>query len=215
MNNTVIFDLDGTLLNTIEDIADAANVVLERHNLPTHNVDTYKYFVGNGIEVLARKSLPENVQGDDFIKLSKEIKDSYRIIQNTKTRPYDGIIDLLKTLNKMDINIAVLSNKPHEFVKPTIDMYFSEINFFMLLGSRNNVPKKPAPDGVFEIIDKLNVNRDQCLFVGDTSTDIKTGIAAGIDAVGVLWGFRRKEEMEDAGAKYTINDPLEILDLLS
>jgi phosphoglycolate phosphatase len=214
MKTTVIFDLDGTLLNTIEDIADATNAVLEKHQLPTHDIESYKYFVGNGIYVLARKAIPESIQGDEFEKLATEVIESYKIVQNTKTRPYDGILDLLHSLNEKSINVAVLSNKPHDLVKPTMDAYFSGIEFCKLLGSRNDVPKKPAPDGVFEILDELKESPANCLFVGDTSTDIKTGVASGVDAVGILWGFRGEDELKAAGASYLVKDPLEILELL-
>ncbi len=213
MKDTIIFDLDGTLLDTITDIATSVNQILDKYHLPTHSIDTYKYFVGNGFAKLTRRAIPKDITGETFDNISKEMKDNYRNNCKSQTQPYEGIPELLKTLNDKNIKIAVLSNKPHEFVKPTMDAYFPDIQFEILLGARPNVPVKPAPDGVYEIIKKLNCQKEDCLFVGDTSIDIQTGVSAGLDAIGVLWGFRKKEELIDAGAKHIVDKPYQILDL--
>ncbi len=214
MKDTLIFDLDGTLLDTITDIATSINKVLDKYHFPTHSLDTYKYFVGNGFEKLTRRAIPENVKGEEFENISKEMKDNYRNNCKEQTQPYEGIIDLLKILNDKKIKIAVLSNKPHEFVKPTIESYFPDIHFEMLLGARPNIPVKPAPDGVYDIIKELGCKKENSLFIGDTSVDIQTGVSAGVDTIGVLWGFRKKEELIEAGAKHIVDKPLQILNFI-
>ena len=214
MKKAIIFDLDGTLLNTLTDISEAVNVVLNQYGFPIHEELAYRKFIGNGIEVLARKSVPKDISEDKFIEFLFDVKETYRRMQNTKTAPYRGILDLLKRLNTEGIKIAVLSNKPNEFMEETIARYFSEIKFEVVFGARKGVEPKPNPEGVYEILDILNLEKSACFFVGDTTTDIKTGVNAGIDAIGVTWGFTEPKEIIEAGANYTVNHPKEIHELL-
>jgi len=214
MKKAIIFDLDGTLLNTLVDIAEAVNSVLVQYDYPTHKENAYKKFIGNGIEVLAKKSAPNNISDENFIKFLFDIKETYRQMQNTKTKPYQGILDLLKQLNSNGVKIAILSNKPDEFMEATINRYFSEIDFEIIFGSRKGVQPKPNPEGLYTILDILKLDKSDCFFVGDTSTDIKTGVNAGLESIGVSWGFRDIDELKLAGAKYIVNQPKEILDLL-
>ncbi len=214
MKKGIIFDLDGTLLNSLVDIADAVNFVLEKYQFPIYDFETYKQFIGNGIEVLARKALEPNILESDFIPYFEEIKASYKQRQNTKTAPYSGITDLLIELNSRNVKIAILSNKPHEFVEPTVKRYFPNIKFDIMLGSRENVERKPNPIAVYEILEYLQLEKKDCFFVGDTATDIITGKNSGIESIGVLWGFRGKEELLKAGANYIVKYPSEIIDLL-
>lgn len=214
MKKGIIFDLDGTLLNSLIDIADAVNFVLKENKFPVHEFESYKQFIGNGIEVLAKKALPQNISDNDFKRHFDEIKSSYEIRQNTRTAPYDGIIELLEELNKQGIMVSVLSNKPHEFVEPTVKRYFHNIKFEILLGSRPNIPRKPSPNSVFEILKALGLDKQDCFFVGDTSTDINTGINAGLETIGVTWGFRDREELQKAKASFIVGYPSEILSLL-
>ncbi len=214
MKKGVIFDLDGTLLNSLVDIADSVNFILKENQFPVHEFESYKQFIGNGIEVLAKKALPQNISEEEFRTFFSEIRSSYEIRQNTRTAPYDGIIELLEELNKQDIKIAVLSNKPHEFVEPTVKRYFPSIKFEILLGSRPNIPRKPSPDAVFEILKELKLEKKDCFFVGDTSMDINTGLSSGLETIGVTWGFRDKEELQEAKANFIVDYPSEILPLL-
>lgn len=210
----LIFDLDGTLLNSLVDIADAVNQVLQQYHFETHEFDAYKNFIGNGIEVLARKALPQNINEKEFQVLFAEIKASYKVRQNTKTAAYDGIIAMLEDAQAKGIRLAILSNKPHEFVPPTIERYFPGIKFEYTFGSREGVEKKPNADAVFELLDNMGLNREDCFFVGDTSTDIMTAKNANMESIGVLWGFRNREELEKSGANFVISHPKEILGLL-
>ena len=214
MKKAIIFDLDGTLLNTLTDISEAVNFVLNQYDFPIHEELAYRKFIGNGIEVLARKSAPKDITEDKFIEFLFDVKETYRSMQNTKTAPYHGILDLLKRLNTEGIRIAVLSNKPNEFMEATMNRYFSEIKFEVVFGARIGVEPKPNPEGVYEILDILNLEKSDCFFVGDTSTDIKTGVNASVDAIGVTWGFTELEEIKLAGANYIVNHPKEIFDLL-
>jgi len=214
MKKGIIFDLDGTLLNSLVDIADAVNFVLEQNHFPVHEFDAYKQFIGNGIDVLARKALPKDISKSDFNLYFEEIKVSYKLRQNTRTAPYDGILSLLEELNRKDIKIAILSNKPHEFVEPTVNRYFPNIKFEIMLGSRPNTPRKPHPEAVYEILDYLTLKKEECFFIGDTSTDINTGKNANIDSIGVTWGFRDKEELKNSGAKFIVDIPSQILNFI-
>jgi len=214
MKKLIIFDLDGTLLNSLVDIADAVNFVLEENNFPTHKFESYKQFIGNGIEVLAKKALPKNITDDAFLDLFKQIQSSYKHRQNTKTAPYKGIENLLKELNLKAIKIAVLSNKPHEFVEPTVKRYFKDIKFDLMYGSRVGVERKPNPEAVFEILDILKISKKDSVFVGDTATDINTGVNAGVDTIGVTWGFRTFNELKNAGARNIVYSPNQILRII-
>jgi phosphoglycolate phosphatase len=211
MKKGIIFDLDGTLLNSLVDIADAVNFVLKENDFEEYPFEDYKQFIGNGIEVLARKALPQDITEEAFQKLFTEIRASYQQRQNTRTAPYSGILSLLTKLNSLNIKIAILSNKPHEFVGPTVNRYFKDIKFEIKLGSRKGVERKPNPEAVFEILDIMNLRQEECFFVGDTSTDIKTGKNSGIETVGVTWGFRDVEELKESGANHIINHPSELL----
>ena len=214
MKKAVIFDLDGTLLNTLVDISEAVNFVLNQYGFPIHKEGEYKKFIGNGIEVLAKKSAPNTISDNNFVKFLFDVKETYKKMQNTRTAPYNGIVHLLKQLNSEGIKIAILSNKPDDFMDETINRYFSDIKFEVFLGSRKGVQPKPSSEGVIHILDILGLDKKDCFFVGDTSTDIKTGINSGIEAIGVSWGFREIDELKLAGASYIVNQPKEILGLL-
>jgi len=211
----VLFDLDGTLLDTIDDIGDALNRVLEQNGFPTHTIDAYSRFVGDGAANLIIRALPEDKRTDTIIRpcLDAFLED-YSKDWNVKTRPYDGIPELLGSLTARGLKMAVLSNKPHKYTKQCLDGFLSDWNFDVVFGQRDDVPKKPDPAGALEIAEKLNISPSDFLYLGDTETDLKTSIAAGMFPVGVLWGFRSTEELQDNGAKVLIKSPLEALDLL-
>lgn len=209
---TIIFDLDGTLIDSMADIAVAANRALESLGLPTHPADAYRFFVGDGLAVLARRIVPENASDEQAAQVAETFKHYYEQNWHQTTRPYPGIMDMLELLSGHQINLAVLSNKPDEFTQIYVNRFFPEIDFKLVFGKRASVPKKPAPDAALEIAEELECNPDQCLFVGDTNVDIRTGKAAGMKTMGVTWGFRDRIELEKSGADIIIDTPHQLRD---
>jgi phosphoglycolate phosphatase len=210
----VIFDLDGTLLNSLIDIADSVNFVLKKHNLPVHELEDYKMMIGNGIEKLVERALPKEISKSEFDNYLTEIKTVYKKNQIAKTKPYDGIIEMLKELEKNKISLNILSNKPIEFTIMVVKHFFSDIKFDNVLGARPNIPIKPNPHAVFEIIENLKLQKEDVLYVGDTGTDIQTANAAELNSVGVLWGFRGLEELMENEAEFIINKPQELNNII-
>ncbi len=211
----VLFDLDGTLLDTLEDLGNAANRVLEQNGFPTHKMDIYRQFVGDGAKKLITRVLPEDKRKDTIIHSCLDaFLEDYGKNWNVKTRPYDGIPELLDALTARKLKMAVLSNKPHESTKRCVAGLLPNWNFDVILGQRDDAPRKPDPTGALEIAEKLNIAPSDFLYLGDTAIDLQTSIAAGMFPVGVLWGFRTTEELQENGAKVLISQPLEILNLL-
>jgi len=212
---TVIFDLDGTLLNSLEDIADSANSVLSNHDLPTHKPDDYKIFVGSGISELMSRALPEKEKDldtiDDYVK---EFREEYARNWNVKTKPYAGIAAMLDELVSRKIKIAVLSNKLHAFTKQCVDELLPRWKFNIVMGLQNDIPPKPDPTSALQIAKQLNIDPLHILYVGDSDIDMKTALAACMHPVGVLWGFRTKKELQKNGAKTLIEKPQELLALI-
>ena len=210
----VIFDLDGTLLDTIDDIADAINLVLARRGFPTHDVDTYKRIVGAGIEDLIGRVLPEKHRDEDTITTCMmNAYAEYQKRRYVKTKPYEGIVELLDELVRRGIKIAVLSNKPHESAVRQIAQYFPKHSFVRVEGARPDRVLKPLPDVAHDILNDMNAQPSECLMVGDVEMDILTAINAGMYPVGVSWGFRTATELKAAGVKTIIDEPRELLGL--
>ncbi|UCH83750.1 MAG: HAD family hydrolase [Candidatus Latescibacterota bacterium] len=213
--HAIIFDLDGTLLDTLDDIADAGNAVLTRNGYPTHTKDDYRYFVGDGAPVLIRRVLPKDARKDELIeRLYQEFRAEYARRWSLKTRPYDGVPRMLEGLSVRGLKLAVLSNKPDDFTKACATELLASGRFDVVAGLREGVPPKPDPTGAMWIADELGVSPAECMFVGDTSIDIKTALAAGMEPVGVAWGFRPIEELESAGARRILESPDDIFSLL-
>ncbi|GAX62103.1 phosphoglycolate phosphatase [Candidatus Scalindua japonica] len=211
----VLFDLDGTLLNTIDDIGDSINRVLELNGFPIHNMDIYRQLVGNGAINTIIGALPEDKRIDTIINpCLKAFQEDYSQNWNVKTRAYDGVPELLDSLTTRGIKITVLSNKPHRHTKQCMDGFLPDWNFDVVFGQRDDVPRKPDPKGAMEIAEKLGIPPSDFLYLGDTEVDMKTSISAGMFPVGVLWGFRSAKELRENGAKVLLNRPLEALDLL-
>ena len=198
----VIFDWDGTLLNTLEDLADSMNCVLERNRLPEHNLAAYRYFVGDGIEMLVRRALPFEVASEnDFQRFVREMKSEYASRWLLKTRPYPGVPEMLAAFAAAGIAMAVLSNKPDDASNEIVKSLLPNIDFRIVLGATPERPKKPDPSAALEIASRLGISPEDFLFMGDTSIDMQTACAAGMFPVGALWGFRPAEELIASGAK--------------
>lgn len=211
----VIFDLDGTLLDTLDDLADSANRVLAAAGLPTHPVDRYRYFVGDGVRVLVERILPENLRdGDRIERLMSAFRDDYGKNWHAKTRMYDGIDAMLTSLQQQKISLNILSNKPHDFTQMCVSRFMAQWHFSTVLGQRPGVPRKPDPASALEIAAGIGVSPAEILYLGDTATDMKTARAAGMFAVGALWGFRTAGELEEHGAARLVRHPLELPELM-
>lgn len=214
MKKAVIFDLDGTLLNTIDDLGDSVNYVLKKHNYPTFSIEEYKYKVGNGMRKLIERSLPENKRNDETIEqVLAEFMAYYGEHKMDKTAPYDNIEQLLKTLKQKGVKTAVVTNKAHISAKPLMDEVFPDL-FDAVIGQKEGVPTKPDPTSVFAVLKELGVSADECLYLGDSGVDMQTAKNAGIFGIGVLWGFRKADELIENGAKKLIGKPQELLELL-
>lgn len=213
MKKTVIFDLDGTLLDSIEDIASSMNKVLESLQLPTHKIEDYKHFVGGGVDILVENAL-SNQSKEIKDEVTKRFKVEYDGKLHSKTLPYDGIYELLDELKKLDINLAVLSNKPHEFTVSYVNHFFKNYNFKEIHGQKKDVPKKPDPKAALDIVKCLDSSCENTYFIGDTKIDMQTAKSANMTAIGVLWGFRDEKELRENGADFIVKEPLEIINII-
>ncbi len=208
----VIFDLDGTLLNTLEDLAASFNYALKSAGFSEHPVYAYKHFVGNGAEMAIKRALPEEARGDaEITKVLNIFKEHYAHNYNVKTRPYPGILELLQRLKGQDAELAVLSNKPHDFTVDCVAENFPD-TFHIVRGVDNRFPKKPDPAAALFIINDLKISADETLYVGDTATDMQTAKRAGFFALGAAWGFRGEGELRAAKADVVIHNPLDVLE---
>ena len=210
-----VFDLDGTLIDSIGDLADAMNAVLQKLGHPNHPRESYRYFVGDGIEMLVRRALPpESVDGTDIPEVVSAMRQEYSGRWLATTRPFPGIPELLAQLHPRGVRTAVLSNKPDFATKAIVHELFNEKAFDVIRGALDTVPLKPDPSAVLEIITQLGVGAERSVFVGDTPIDMKTGRNAGMRTVGVTWGFRSSDELREAGADHVIDAPLQLLEAL-
>lgn len=202
MYKAVIFDLDGTLLNSLGDLAAASNYGLKKCGYKVHDVDKYKTFVGDGRYKLIERVLPEEQRTPETIdKVLSLFNEYYGEHMIDMTRPYEGIAQLLDELKAKGIKIAVVSNKPHEFTTEIVTKFFGD-RFDIIFGHREGYKAKPDPAAVLEVIREFGFTKEECLYVGDSNVDIKTAKNSGLKSVGVLWGFRSKEELEKEGADY-------------
>jgi len=210
--SAVVFDLDGTLLDTLADIADAANRVLVKHGLPAHELDAYRLFVGEGVRVLFERALPADAcTAERVAAYAEDFRGAYAECWNVQTRPYEGIVDLLDALVSRHVRLAVLSNKPDNFTKACVREYFPDLPFEAVLGQREGVPRKPDPAGAVEIAEAMGLAPTQFLYAGDTAVDMQTALTAGMFPLGVLWGFRPLSELQAGGAQAVIARPAELL----
>lgn len=211
----VIFDLDGTLLNTIGDLAVACNAMLALRGLPQHSYDDYCHFVGNGILRLVERALPEPLRAPENIDRARADFVKYYLDHiDCRTTPYDGIPELLAELDRRAIRMAVASNKFQAGTEKLVARFFPGVSFAVVFGQRPGVPLKPDPAVVGEILARTSVPRDEVLYVGDSGVDMLTARAAGVRSAGVTWGFRERQELVEAGASNIVDRPEQLLDLL-
>jgi phosphoglycolate phosphatase len=208
----ILFDLDGTLLDTLEDLADCTNRSLARLGLPAHPVDSFRYFVGDGIENLARRALPADRRDPETIaELKASVGREYASHWADKTRVYPGIPELLEALSARRVPMAILSNKPHAFTLAMAERFFPSWSFAAVYGARDSHPRKPDPAAALEICAELGLSPQEMLYAGDTNTDMQTARGARMFAVGVLWGFRPREELLQSGAQALAERPADLL----
>jgi phosphoglycolate phosphatase len=210
----MLFDLDGTLLNSLKDIANAMNTVLERNGYPVHPLEDYNHHVGDGMDTLARRVLPSGTDPETRARMVREMKRQYSDTWYHWSAPYAGIHDLLNTLGTMPLKLGVLSNKPEEFTTVIVEHFFPLTFWAAIRGARPGIPIKPAPDAALAIAAEWELPPEQILFVGDTSTDVQTAVNAGMPCIGVTWGFRDREELLQHGAKWIVDHPAEIMEIL-
>lgn len=211
----VLFDLDGTLIDTVDDIGDAVNRVLSNRKFPTHSISTYRLFIGEGVRMLFTRALPEEDRNQDLITAClKEFIEDYRCNYNVKTKLYDGVPELLDILKLRGLKLAILSNKPHPITKDCVAFFLSQWDFKVVLGQQDSIPRKPDPQGALEVAQRLKILASQFIYLGDTATDMKTAVSAGMFPVGVLWGFRSLEELLENGARVVIDEPIQLMDFI-
>jgi len=211
----VIFDLDGTLLDTLEDIGNAVNRVLSNRGYPVHPVNRYRSFVGDGWEMLIKRALPESESTREKVKAC--VEDSmlaYAKTWDVTTAPYAGIPELLDDLTQKGIQLAVLSNKPHVFTRQYVDKLLAAWTFEKVIGVNSRFPRKPDPAGALSIVKELNLDKKNCLFMGDSGVDMQTAAAAGIFSVGAAWGFKSEAELMENGCRFLARHPRDVLGLI-
>ncbi|MBR3768432.1 MAG: HAD-IIIA family hydrolase [Clostridia bacterium] len=209
----VIFDLDGTVLDTLEDLYDAVNFALMKNNLPQRKIEEIRSFVGNGIRLLIERSVCENTDDGTVNAVFSDFKSYYAEHSCDKTKPYDGVTELLWRLKAKGVQIAVVSNKADFAVQALVQKFFPDC-FNIAVGEREGILKKPAPDSVFEVLKRLDIDAHSCVYVGDSEVDIQTSENAGINCISVDWGFRDREELLLAGAEIIASDINELYSYL-
>lgn len=209
--NTYIFDLDGTLLDTLQDLANAVNHAMREMKYPERTVDEVRRFIGNGIRMLIKRAAPQGISVEDYEKTLAVFTAYYLDHISDFTKPYDGIAEVIKTLKSKGCKVAVVSNKADEAAKKVVKDYFGDI-FDMVVGKMDRFPSKPEPDSVLYVIETLGADKDKCIYSGDSEVDVQTAHNAGLPCVGVTWGNRDVSELIAAGAEYIVEKPNEILE---
>jgi len=214
MQRAVFFDLDGTLLNTIADLAASMNEVLTQLGCPVHHVDDYRYFVGDGVHMLVFRALPPSLRTEEGVRETVQaFREVYARRWKETTRPYPGIEDLLQALVQQEIPLGVVSNKPHEPTLKCVQTFFSQLSFTVIQGQIQGIPPKPDPAGLLSALEVCGADPEHSLYVGDSGVDVLAARRAGLLAVGAEWGFRTREELLEHGADYVVTHPLGILEI--
>ena len=209
--NAVIFDLDGTLADTIDDLADSGNELLSRYNMAPHTVSEYKYFVGNGSRKLVERIMPD-ASPEKVDEALDEYKKIYDVHLLNKTKPYDGIIEMLFSLKERKVKMAVCTNKHMSAASKMIEKLFPSGMFDAFVGDRAGYPRKPDPANALYVMERIGAVPEKVAYLGDTAVDMETATRAGFLPVGVLWGFREKEELVKSGARVLLSHPMELLE---
>lgn len=212
--DAVFFDLDGTLLDTLDDLAHTANTALLRCGHPGHPTEAYRYFVGNGMETLIRRAAPQGLGEEEMARLIEAMREEYGKHWARETRPYPGIAAMLERLVRQGMPFGVLSNKPDEFTQMTVRHFFPGTPFFKVQGSPRGGRAKPDPTLALAMAEEGGFAPGRVLFMGDSSVDMDTATAAGMIPAGVLWGFRPESELREHGAKYLLKTPEDLFEIL-
>lgn len=214
MKKLVIFDLDGTLLNTISDLANSTNYALSQLGFPTHEIEKYNFMVGNGINKLFERALPEGYKTEEYVLRVRSLFVPYYDKHNAdESQPYSGIVELLEFLQSKNILIAVASNKYQSATEKLVAHYFPKIQFVAVFGQREGIKVKPDPTIIHDILGIAKIDKREVLYVGDSGVDMQTAKNAGVDACGVTWGFRPKEELAAFSPKYIVDTTNDLLSM--
>lgn len=213
MKNTVIFDLDGTLLNTLEDLKDSTNYALNKFGYPSRTIEEIRCFVGNGVKKLIERAIPNGLENQDFEACLALFKQNYSENMYNNTAPYNGILEILSLLKNDNYKTAVVSNKFDNAVKELCKKYFDGL-IDIAIGQSETIPQKPAPDSVFKAIQELNSCHCDCIYVGDSEVDVQTAKNANLPCIGVTWGFRSKDVLQNEGCKFIIDKSCDIIKLV-
>ena len=215
MIRLLIFDLDGTLLNTLEDLTDSTNYALKEFNFPTRTIEEVRNFVGNGVAKLIERAIPNGRENENFEDCLEVFKQNYAENMNNKTSPYEGIIDLLKELKSKNYKVAVVSNKFDLAVKGLCARYFADlVDIAIGENEKAGIKKKPAPDTVNQVLKNFNISNEEAIYIGDSEVDIMTAKNSNMDCISVTWGFKDKEFLLANDAKIIVNSPDEIISIL-
>ena len=211
MYSTYIFDLDGTLLSTLNDLAASCNYALRTNNMPERTIDEVRRFVGNGVKKLMERAIPDGLRNPDFDKTYSDFRHHYMEHNLDTTKPYDGVMDLLRELHRRGKKVAVVSNKFYAATQELCRHFFGSELVPVAIGEREDIRKKPAPDTVIEAMRQLGVTAEGAVYIGDSDVDIETARNSGMPCISVLWGFRDKEFLVEHGATTFVEKPLDIL----
>ena len=214
MKNAAVFDMDGTIVNTLDDLIDSTNFALKNNGLKERSLEEIRFFVGNGIQKLIERAVPQGTSKEVFEKVFADFKSHYKIHCADKTSYYDGIPSVIQTLRKMGVKTAVVSNKADFAVQELVEVYFKGL-FDVALGEKTGVSKKPSPDMVNAALSVLGVEKEAAFYIGDSDVDFETAKNSSLDFIGVSWGFRGRKFLENLGAKNIIDSPEELLNFFN
>ncbi len=209
-----IFDLDGTILNTLDDLHDSVNYALSKNGFPNRTLDEVRTFVGNGIRKLIERAMPQDAALEATDKVFSDFNYYYKLNSSNKTRPYDGINALISRLREFGVKTAVLTNKADYAAQDLCAEHFPNL-FDYVAGEKRGVNRKPAPDGVINILKQLNIDKSDAVYIGDSEVDVMTAQNSELDHIIVTWGFRDREELIKAGAKVIADTPNDVLDIIT
>ncbi len=207
---TLIFDMDGTLLNTLDDLWASVNYALDKCNYPLRTIDEVRRFVGNGIRLLMERAVPDGITEADFEKAFDLFKSHYSVNNRNKTAPYDGVVELLREAKSRGYKLAIVSNKIDSAVKELREEFFDDV-VEVAIGECEGFKNKPEADLVYKAIAELGADRDKCIYIGDTDVDMQTAKNSGMECISVSWGFRVRDELKGYGAKMIADTPMDVL----